>query len=1137
MRMNVMDLVRNIRGSSLERSNQPLDGMTRETGSDRNHCSRFMGFICVLFVCIAGVVCSPAYAQMTTADIVGTVTDSTGAVVPDSKVAITNLGTKVSASKQSNESGDYTFNLLIPGHYSVVVELTGFKKYQVADVALAAGDRVRIDAKLQTGSVEENVEVTATAPLLQTDSSSVSSVVTEQAVQDLPLNGRNYINLVQIQPGVTAGQPNAVSSGNRPDDRRASSTVSSNGQPDVNNSQMIDGMDNNEREQGFIGVRPSIDAIAEVKVDTNAYNAEIGRVAGAVVNIITKSGDNTLHGSAYEYFRNDTFDARDFFAKVGKTQKPEYRQNQFGGSVGGPIRKDKTFFFADVEENRIIQGATHTLTVPTLFEEENPGDFSDIGGPKISTTLDPVGLSYFKMYPKPNLSGTSSNYVGVTKTTQYATTADARIDHHLSNGDQFFGRYSYNKSDAMVPSALPEAVINGVTIEPGVAFSYEGPSTTRVHGVQFNYIHVLTPNLILELKTGYTRIDIESLNLNKGNVSSEIGLVNANTTAAPETGGLMPLSISGYTSPGDGGFLPIIDINNTFQYTGSLTYTHDAHNIKMGATSVRRQLNYYQSSFPLGYVLFTGMTGNSLADLLEGNPLGYIRGNTMIKPGYRMWESAGYVQDDWRITHSLTLNLGVRYDLMTPISEAHGHYANFDYATQKIITGTKDSHIGVHTNYKNFAPRVGFAQSIGKSTVIRGGYGISYYPAASQTQIQAANPPYQYANTCIPCFGSFTWPTLPVPVVSSTTNLSGSLSSLAPDFNTSYVEEFSLTAQREFGANVLTVGYVGELSKKVLFQPYINIPAPTGPYTDDSTNGPSAAPALLTASTLPNVGEIQEFAPRALGNYNAMQAIFARRFTRGISFNANYTWAHGLTDGSQTGSGLSGVNNLEPANPMYDYGNSQLDVRHRIAASFNYQLPFGQSAHGVQALLMKGWSTNFIGYWQSGLPFTVSSSATNRNGLAQINLPDITSDRPDVVAGKSFHVSNPSNSKFFNVDAFTPQAAGTAGNERNQQLFGPHYRRADLSLFKNINFTPKYGLQFRAECYNISNTPNYSAPNSTITNWAPGPKHLADGSNPISKVGPLPGDTPDLASGFGQITSTAANINPRQFQFALKLLF
>jgi hypothetical protein len=1096
---------------------------------------------------------------LTTADVLGTVTDVTGAVVPGATVTVKNLATGVKATTKSSGTGDYIFNLLPPGHYSVMIEASSFKKVVYADVALAAGDRARENGVMETGSVEETVQVTSSAPLLQTDSSSVTSVVTEKAVQDLPLNGRNFINLVQIQPGITAGQPSAIGSGTRPDDRRQSSVISANGQSDLFNNQMIEGMDNNERNQGFLGVRPSIDAIAEVKVDTNSFTAEVGRSAGAVVNIITKSGTNAYHGTAYEFFRNDVFDARDYFTTAASgAAKPEYRQNQFGGSVGGPIVKNKTFFFGDVEDNRNIQGQpTGLLTVPTLQERGDLNgtgiyDFSDNGGSRIPAAYaNSVGLAYIKMYPKPNTGSSGAlvnNYAGAPKKPQYALTLDGRIDQNFKNGDLLFGRYSYNSVNTNMPSAFPAVTEAGMTIQPGGSLgAYAGPSITKAHNVQFVYVHMLTPRLVMELKTGYTRIDIDTTSANSSaDVSSAIGLVNANTPAAPNTGGLMPLDFltGGYAAIGDSIYLPILDKNNTFQYMGSLTYTHGAHNIKAGAQFTRRQLNYFQSSYPLGWSFFEGLTGNAMEDLLLGMPLGYMRGNQLIQPGYRASEYGGYVQDDWRATRSLTLNVGLRYDIYTPITEAHNRYANFEYDATTgggtLLLGSHDPHIGVDTNYKNIAPRVGFSQSIGKNTVVRGGFGISYYPLAIQGAIHAMNPPYTYANQCIPCLAGyttqtpFTWPTLPVPTASSTTNLSGNLTYLTKDFNTAYVEQFNLMVQQQVGANVITVGGIGELGRHQLFYPNVNIPNPNGPYPNDATQGPSAAPDLLTAKALPNVGTIQMNAPHATSNYYALQTVFARRFTKGLSFNANYTWAHGLSD-AVSGSYPGSATGLLATNPHYDYGNSAVDMRNRFSANWNYKLPFGERATGGRALLLKGWESNFILFWQSGQPFGVTNGWENKYSHSQINLPNVTSDRPDQVRTQPYRASGGSLNNWLNLAAFTPQPAGTPGNERNEALYGPHTRRADMSVFKSFDVTEKISAQFRAEAYNISNTPNFAPPNASISGWAPGPQHTT--TTPISKVGLLPGDTPTSSGGFGAISSTVANVNPRQFQFALKLIF
>ena len=694
-----------------------------------------------------GILTISVSAQLTTADVLGTITDSTGAVVPGAKVTIKNLGTGVTATTKSNGTGDYIFNLLPPGHYSVEIEAQSFKKVEFADIVLAAGDRARENGALQAGTAQETVQVTSAPPLLQTDSSSVTSVVTEQAVQDLPLNGRNFVNLVQIQPGVTAGQPSAIGSGNRPDDRRESSVVSANGQSDLFNNEMIEGMDNNEREQGFLGVRPSIDAIAEVKVDTNAFNAEIGRSAGAVVNIITKSGANAYHGTAYEFFRNDIFDARDYFTTVASgVAKPEYRQNQFGGSVGGPIVKNRTFFFADAEDNRNIQGqSTGLLTVPTLQERGDLNgtgiyDFSDNGGSALpAASVGSVGLAYLKMYPKPNTGGAgalANNYIAAPKKPQYALSLDGRIDQNFKNGDVLFGRYSYNNVNTLVPGAFPAVSAAGTTIQPGGnTFSFPGSSIAKAHNLQFNYLHLLTPSLVKELKAGYTRIDIDTSSLNEGNnVSSAIGLVNVNTPAAPQTTGLMPLDFvaDGYASVGDSIYLPILDRNNTFQYMGSLTWTHGAHNIKAGVQFTRRQLNYFQSSYPLGFGLFGGLpqaygfSGNAMEDLLEGKPLGYLRGNTLNQPGYRASEYAGYAQDDWRVTRSLTLNLGLRYDVRAGSANSDKGLSGGSVRPQPKMAGMRraDEQTSASEPHSDFQGEGGFGRHQGRKDTFGVGAGV-----------------------------------------------------------------------------------------------------------------------------------------------------------------------------------------------------------------------------------------------------------------------------------------------------------------------------------------------------------------------------------------------------------------------------
>jgi len=1086
-------------------------------------------------VVVCGVVSSSTLvaAQETTADVVGTVTDSTGAIVPGATLTITNTTTQLTRQVTSNGSGDYVFSLLKPGTYSLSVAAPGFKTVLVPSIALAVGDRSRQNATMIPGAVTESITVSAAAPLMQRETSSITSVVTDQAVQDLPLNGRNFINLVQIQAGVNAGSPGAIASGNRPDDRRLPSTISANGQSDLYNNQLEDGVDNNEREQGVIGVRPSIDGISEVKVDTNNFSAEVGRDAGAVVNVITKSGGNDFHGSLYEFFRNDVFDARNYFAQVGVTPKPEYRQNQFGGSISGPIIKDKTFFFADVEDFRMVLGVpSGLLTVPTLYEQQNPGDFTDIGGPYLPPQLiNPTGLAYFKLFPAPNVPGAIfQNYESVPNTTQNTLTADARIDQHFSNGDQLYGRYSYNNSNTYVAGPFPAVTEDGLTVQPGGdVLEYNGPSAQNAQGFILNYIHAFNPTTLLELKAGYTRLQFITSSLNSGkNVSDAFGVVNGNTPAAPETSGLTPADflVGGYAILGDSPYLPIHDTNNTFQYQGSLTATRGSHTFKFGGELIRRQLNYFQNPYGLGVLPYVGLTGNPVEDMLAGYNFGYQRSNTLVEQGFRMWEPSGYAQDDWRVTPNLTLNLGLRYDYYTPISEAHNNYANFDYPSLTLITGAMNHNVGLNARKGNVAPRIGFAQSFGRNTVIRGGYGISYYPTQSNLSIELANPPTSYASQCISpaCIGA----TLPVPSPPSTTNLAGNLSYAPTNTNTSILQMYNLAVQQEFKGNALTIAYVGELGRHILTEPVVNLPDPNGPYPNVAATGPGLPPAYLTATTLPNVQVVQGFVPDASSNYNALQVIFARRFSHGLSFNSNYTYAHSLTDGlGGSGQGDTGFS-LLPRNPSYDYGNSSNDVRHRVATSLTYQLPFGASSHGLEAILVKSWSVNVIDYWQTGLPFTVTDAVTNVYGLAQINLPGEQQDRPDVVPGAWLKLKNPDLLQNFNIAAFTPQPAGTPGNEHAFQLYGPFQQRADVSFFKSFDLPREMFLQFRAEVYNISNTPNFANPNAVISGF----------TQPIGPGGLQPGNTPSNAGGFGEITTTNnPATNPRQMQFALKLMF
>ena len=590
--------------------------------------SRFWKLVGVVFAAslIVGILWGThVSAQVVTADVVGTVTDSSGAVVPNAKVTITNAGTGETRTATSDAAGQYTVNQLQPGTYSIKVETPGFKTFQVPSIPLSAGDRVREDAHLQIGQQTQTVEVTSTPAALQTDTSSLGTTIPNQTVQDLPLNGRNFIQLVLASPGITASLPNSILAGTRPDDRRQSSAISANGQPENRNNNMIDGMDNNEIEQGLILIRPSIDQIQEISVKTNDYTADEGGTSGAAVNIITKSGTNRFHGTVYEFLRNNVLDANEYFNKQAGNRRPEFRQNQFGGSLGGPIQRNKTFFFGDYEGLRIVQGASSGLvTVPTKFERDNPGNLSDYctGDPSTwppgcdqSTgtfiipqgQLDNVGLDYFNLFPLPNTGGAgalTNNYVNSPTNTYFSNTYDVRVDHHFGQNDTAFVRYTDNPVTVFTAGWLPK--ING--IQPGGG-SFPGTNYTTSRGVQIHYLHTFSPALLLELGTGYSRLNIDSTALNSGtNAATKFGIPNVNISSS--TTGLPPITITGFNSGlGDSQYLPIIDINNVFQYMGSVTYTRGKHNLKFGGSFIRRQLNYFQNSMGEGTFAFAGNGG------------------------------------------------------------------------------------------------------------------------------------------------------------------------------------------------------------------------------------------------------------------------------------------------------------------------------------------------------------------------------------------------------------------------------------------------------------------------------------------------------------------------------------------------
>ncbi len=1205
-------------------------------------------------------------AQQNTADVVGTVTDASGAVIPGATVTITNSGTNISQHSTTGADGNYIFTLLQVGTYAVKVEAKGFKTFSAPNITLAAGDRARVDAAMQVGDVTQTVEVSgAVAPALQTDSSTLGNLVTSQAVQDIPLNGRNFIKLVQLNPGVTEGSPSSIQAGGRPDDRRITAAFSANGQSETYNNQMVDGMDNNERIIGTIGVRPSVDAIQEVNVSTNLYDASVSRTAGGVVDVITKSGTNDFHGSTYEFIRNAVLNSNPNYRfptnQLGGLQpvlkNPAFRQNQYGGSIGGPIRKNKTFFFGDFEQLRIAQGKVFTYTVPTLCEhglavcpdgKTQLGDFSDApsisapGGSSAACTagpgplqygtsacpyvvipqasITPIGQAFFGMYPLPTSPALTNNFTSNQTYTQNSTTSDVRVDQHFSDKDSFYARYSFNNVATITPGGLPAATItpgidpnlsSNLTVLPGsnTCFCFPGTAKERQQQIALSYVHVFQPNLLLNLKAGYLKSTISSLTQNFNQpLSTELGFPCNSVSCINSPGNTYSTDLvqisTNYATLGAAPFVPLLQYDNTFQYSAALTWNKGAQSIKIGIAVIRRQATIGQSSNGTGSFAFSGgFTGEQGGDLLEGLSSGPARALTLVSPGFRTWEPSTYLQDDWRARHWLTLNLGIRYDIFTPYTEKRGRIVNWDPATGLLVSpsmpGAQQSTATamVKTNYLNVAPRFGFAATLKGNTVVRGGFGLSFFPTNYASGAAFKNAPYNFGFTCSPQNELGTNTTCPAPFTSSATVQYGpppsvgssqvgqsggaqlaaglpapvlnvntavppanctfvsnatyaatcpnnpyatsSISEITwPNYPWSYLEQFNVNVQKEFAGNVLTVGYVGEL----------------GRHTGSSLNMNSIS--NYTQTVLPLATQFPWLAKNSIGpnynmgtsSYNALQTSFQRRFQNGLTVNVGYTWAHALVDG-----GASCNPNVSPQdlgfgsfpktapNPCY-YDNPKDPANPIIVTALKNQFGVGNSGEDVHDRFT--WTVNYqipFGKSLTGIESAILKGwAVNAAGSWQTGLP-FTAGIGQNLTG----VANGNPDQICSGRVATPSLLhwfNTGCFEQQQDFVKLGLKHAYGNELSNQLFGPPQRRLDFSVFKDFSVTERIRIQFRTEVFNLFNTPNFGNPSTSISLFDSNGIGTNQTGGGLnalpvGAITSLNTNGNPRQIQFGLKILF
>jgi hypothetical protein len=1083
-----------------------------------------------------------AIAQVTTADLVGTIRDSSGAVVPGVKVTLTNQATGVSRSATTGDEGNYIFTSLQPGIYTLAAEATGFTRVERTGVQLQVNQRAQVDLALEVGR-GETVVIEGTAPLLESQSSVLGSVIQEKQVQELPLNGRNFVQLATLSAGVSgagSGMRGTIMSGTRPDDLRPGTELFVNGNRENANNYLYDGIDNNTRLTLVIVMRPNVEAIKEFKVQTNLFSAEQGRNPGGQVNVVTKSGGNEINGAAYGFLRDDKFDANNFFANRAGQPKPPFKQYQFGGAIGGPIVKNRTFFFADYDGFRQDLGRVFVNTVPTARMRR--GDFGELSTPIYdpATTValpngsftrqpfpgniipqdrwDPVTSKLINAYPLPTSSALSNNLVTTPTRTQDWNQFDVRLDHSQSERDNFLARYSWSKTATTNPYTFPEVELAGLSKAVGLGNedTFAGTSGLVAQHAVLGWVHVFSPRLVLDSRIGYNRFDLDftQAGVEAGDeLGEQLGVPNANQQV--EQSGIPIFSPGGYTGIGHSRSLPILRNESTYQIVANLTYAADKHTIKGGVDVRRRHMSEFQTNRGNGRFNFSpnitnnpanNTGGHVMASFLLGAPSLIEQDYLLADVAIRGTEYSLFVADDWRATTNLTLNLGLRYELDTPFSENSNQWASFDPETATVLVAGRNGvseTAGISTFTKAFAPRVGFAYRLGQRTVVRGGAGIFWNTPGHGGNvirlhrhlpfgpIYSFNPGNQFVSRRV----RDGFPAIPPLNVNSADNPTGSVIGVDPDYQPGYARQFNLTVERELsGSLLLKASYVGNQGRHLDTTYNLNQAVP----------GPGAVNSRRPFFAVrPGLADVTWAVSDGTADYHAFQFSAEKRLSHGFSGLLSYTWGHAIdTVGQSFGGGADGPLPQDPRNRLADRGNSPFDMRHRLTVAWTYELPFGRgrrwmNQEGALEYVLGGWQFNGVGMLQTGLPFTPTLNA------ATVNTG--TGSRPNRV-GDGGTLADPTVDRWFDTSAFTTPAAFTYGDAGRNILYGPGRVNFDFSLFKEFRVNQGVAVQFRVEAFNVFNHPQFDLPNAAIG-----------------------------AGNAGTITAIVGT--PRQIQFGAKVVF
>jgi hypothetical protein len=1103
-----------------------------------------LGRVLSVFLVTIGVGAVSLYAQIVeNGTITGVVRDNSGAVISKAQVSIQNTATGITTNTVTDSQGLYVSPPLDPGNYTIEFQATGFGKVQ-EHLRLEVGQRANADAVLSVaGTGTQTVTVEATNELLESETSTVSNLRTEEAVKDLPLNGRNFAELLGLGAGVVPAQTQIVSIPYT--QQRGPSSYAFNGLRYQENRLLLDGIGDNENHNGLaVVIFPPIDAVQEFSEETTDADARYGRGNAGTINLIYKSGTNHYHGEVFEFLRNSALDARNYFDTAGK---PGFRMNEFGGTFGGPLftRHDpKTFFFADYSGQRTRQGLTYVDTVPDFNLTSTGYDFSaysqaikspltgtpyannfiPLGDPAINQTGANI-LNFYHQYAAPNIAGatTANNFLFNPTRAVTEDAFDVKVDRRFSDSDSAFVRYSQARDNIAQPGILPVPLVGDVIC---------GPAKDPAHQAVLGETHIFTPSTINSARFGWSRFFVYAQNWDAGkDLPTQLGIPGVEVTGNPASDGLPVMSFAGDSPIGDAGNSPTNIGTNNYQLDDNVNLVRGRHSLDIGFGLVRLQYNMFQTNDEHGAFSFgTVYSGLAFTDLLFGGPktgvYAFPNGNDGF--GFRQTDLSFYAQDNYKVTSRLTLNLGVRYEnfLGWPWTEVENRMYNFVPSistTELIRVGTNGiPRSGANSNNLNFMPRIGFAYKVTAKTVFHAGYGM-YYSAPNVTNsdglsnnvpsvdywtfnnsssygANAANgSPFNYASD-----GFVHTP------VTSASSLPAGLPVYAqyPHAKTPYSEQWHASLQRQILPDTtVTAAYVG--TRGVHLDDLVDINAGSPGTTNVTANRP-----------YPFFAQIYQLQTNMISSYNGVQ-ITAERRARNLGFLASYTYSHALDENTSS----PGTPTANPYNLRADYGDSDLNVPNRFVASVNYQLPFQTSGKLKQAI--EGWQLNAILNYFDGLPFSVTSA----NGVG-----DGLTPRAELVPGNG-NGTLPSDKRtlqqWFNTSAFVSipltgtLANGQWGDSGRNILQGPGTKNIDFSVFKNFTVTEGKSLQFRAEFFNLFNTPQFNNPSAVA------PQPSATSATLIPNI--------TAGSAYGTIASAGSPTTfqriSREIQIAAKFTF